>query len=114
MRRIAAVIGVVVPAFFSVLLEFFRHFVAHEDGIPMHDDSRTLLVALGMLASGAISLFHELTCHEAGCWRYGRHLVAEAKWCTVHRERAARHDVSELLDSVRELVERHKKETESA
>lgn len=61
------------------------------------------LVGLSTIVTG---LFHNVNCHEPGCWRIGKHKVDGSPWCNVHHGNA-RPDVtdSQRLDQIIALLE---------
>lgn len=61
------------------------------------------LAGMGAIISG---LWHRFNCHQAGCWRIGRHHVAGTPWCNRHHG-DARPDESaaDKLDLVIMLLE---------
>lgn len=64
------------------------------------------LFTLAGMSTIITGLFHNLNCHEPGCWRFGRHKVDGSPWCNVHHEKA-RPDVTDSarLDRIIELLE---------
>lgn len=64
----------------------------------------TIVSLLGSL--GAAYRLHN--CHEAGCWRLGKHRIGGTPWCTAHLGSASeqRSEV-QILESIEELL-RHR------
>jgi hypothetical protein len=40
------------------------------------------------LLSGLAVMWHHVNCHEAGCWRPGKHKVDGTPWCNRHHQSA--------------------------
>ena len=58
------------------------------------------VVSLATLIGGA---WHHLNCHEAGCWRPGKHKVDGTPWCNRHHSRARERTQATLEDVVARL-----------
>lgn len=60
------------------------------------------VLSLATLLAGA---FRHVNCHQAGCWRIGRHKVDGTPWCGHHHD-SARPQCSdnELLAEIRDLL----------
>lgn len=91
----AAVWAVVVGGL-CVLGVLYEHHLAHALGIDTQQSQEydfvsgvgpMIITALG-LGSLITGLLHHVNCHQAGCWRIGKHKVAGTPWCGRHHQDA--------------------------
>jgi hypothetical protein len=54
------------------------------------------LIGLSTLITG---MWAHVNCHEAGCWRIGKHKISGTPWCGAHHHNAQRTE-RELLESI--------------
>lgn len=68
-----------------------------------------LLTGLGM-STIIVGLWHNVNCHEAGCYKIGRHKVDGTPWCNSHHENARldRSDHQLFKDMLAELQKLNK------
>lgn len=103
---VGCLIGFLVWYFDRDLLHFLGWDGQTSDNYAAWSGSLPALFTLAGMSTIVTGLFHNINCHEPGCWRVGRHKVDGSPWCNVHHENArpAVTD-SERLDRIIALLE---------
>lgn len=91
----------------------FAHATIHFLGIDtQQSDNYDFVSGVGPMIVTAIGygglvagFWHHVNCHEAGCWRLGKHKVDGTPWCSLHHQNARAIAMASLNDVIVKLDE---------
>lgn len=96
--------------FWIVLYEVFNHFGFNNQATPYYGFTSGPAgpVLTAVLGSTILTgIWHSLNCHEATCWRLGKHKVNGTPWCGKHQSTARpQATAEELLFEQSKLLQR--------